>query len=61
MQPNAAQSSAAVAHARVDAEVRDALEQLAKANHRSVAGEIRRALEEHLERERVPTGPKDAA
>jgi predicted transcriptional regulator len=39
---------------RVDAEVRDALEQLARANHRSIAGEIRQALQEHLERERQP-------
>jgi hypothetical protein len=42
---------AAVA-SRVDAEVRDAIAQLAKATNRSVAGEIRQALREHLERGR---------
>jgi predicted transcriptional regulator len=37
----------------VDSEVKDELEALAKRNQRSVAGELRVALERHLERERA--------
>lgn len=38
-------------HAHVEPEVRAGLAAVARANDRSLAGEIRRALDEHLQRE----------
>jgi predicted transcriptional regulator len=44
-------SRTAVAHAEIPQEVRARLEQLAQANDRSLAAEIRRALRDHVERD----------
>ncbi len=43
----------AVAHATIPETVRERLEALARENDRSLAAEIRRALREHVERERA--------
>lgn len=42
----------ALVHTHVPKPVRDELRQVALANHRSLAGEVRRAITEHLKRER---------
>ena len=55
MTQNLSPAAPSVAAARVDADVRAALERLAKARNRSVAGEIREALREHLERAQPTT------
>ena len=39
-------------HTHVEHDVRDELAAVARANDRSIAAEIRRALEEHVRRER---------
>ena len=43
----------ALVHAHVPRAVRDELRQVAQVNHRSLAGEVRRAIAEHLQRERA--------
>jgi predicted transcriptional regulator len=45
----------AVAHAEIHTELREQLEQLARSNDRTLAAEIRRALREHVQRERATT------
>ncbi len=42
----------ALVHTHVPAQVREELRQVALANHRSMSGELRLALSEHLERSR---------
>ena len=42
----------ALVHTHVPAQVREELRQVALSNHRSLAGEVRAAISEHLERER---------
>jgi hypothetical protein len=42
----------ALVHTHVPTHVRDELRQVALSNHRSMAGEVRRAISEHLQRER---------
>ena len=42
----------ALVHTHVPRSVRDELRQVALSNHRSIAGEVRRAIAEHLQRER---------
>jgi predicted transcriptional regulator len=42
----------ALVHTHVPPAVKAELRQVAQANHRSMAGEVRRAIAEHLERER---------
>jgi Arc-like DNA binding domain len=44
----------ALVHTHVPRAVREELRQVAQTNHRSLAGEVRRAIAEHLERERPP-------
>ena len=56
MEKNATTERAQV-HAFVDRGVRDQLHAVARANDRSLAGEVRRAIAEHLERER-PADPE---
>lgn len=51
MEKNATADRAQV-HTFVDRTVRDELRQVAQENHRSLAGEVRRAIAEHLQRER---------
>ena len=42
----------ALVHTHVPVAVREELRQVAQTNHRSLAGEVRRAISEHLQRER---------
>jgi TraY domain len=50
------------AHARIDPWLRQRLEALAKRNDRSLAGEVRQALRQHVEREQeTAADPRDAA
>jgi hypothetical protein len=41
-------------HTFIDRRIRDELRRLAHENHRSLAGEVRRAITEHLQREQEP-------
>jgi hypothetical protein len=43
-------------HAHVEPEVRDQLAAVAHANDRSIAAEIRRAIDEHVRHEQQPAG-----
>jgi predicted transcriptional regulator len=49
----------AVAHAMIDPGTREQLEALARSNDRTLAAEIRRALREHVERERIIDTPDE--
>ena len=42
----------ALVHTHVPTAVRDELRQVAQSNHRSIAGEMRKAIAYHLQRER---------
>ena len=47
------ENAVAQLHAHVAAPIREQLAELARRNDRSIAAEIRRAVHEHLERERL--------
>jgi predicted transcriptional regulator len=54
-QHDEARGSIPTAHARIEPALRQRLEALAERNDRSLAGEIRQAIREHVEREQ-PAG-----
>jgi predicted transcriptional regulator len=45
--------------ARVDRDLRAELAELAARNHRSLSGEVRRALEAHVQAERAPASAQE--
>lgn len=52
---------APVAHAVISPALRDAFEEVARRNNRTLSGELRRAIEEHLAREHQTEKEEEAA